>query len=379
MFKRKMQFDKEYNWEDSGFEPGVGNWSEWREWEDHDPFASKAKGRYQLKIALALVSLLFVVVFVWLRSISNEDLLEVTAVPIPTPITTAVIVQPDLSIAPFPTNQPAPTNQPTNIATAILSTNAYLPQELGMLMLRLINEDRQAHGLTVVEWDPVAATAGQHHADDMVAYNYFSHWNLQGLGPEHRYTQVGGVHVVFENLHSFSYTYEDGSGAAIENWPEIVANAQEGLMNSPGHRANILDPAHTHVGVGMAYNAETGQFRLAQMFTNQYVTLTRPLPIHAQTGQRIVVRGQINGHNLSNGILNLAYEPFSAPMSIEALNQTGSYASTAESLKTWQIPLAFDEIISINDNYQPGYYYIRIFVDLPTGQAPVLIHVVTVR
>ena len=48
-------------------------------------------------------------------------------------------------------------------------------------------------------------------------------------------------------------------------------------MDSPGHGANILVPAHTHVGVGIAYRPDLGELRLVQEFVNRYVELD-PLP-----------------------------------------------------------------------------------------------------
>ena len=48
-----------------------------------------------------------------------------------------------------------------------------------------------------------------------------------------------------------------------------VYNADYGhraLMDSPGHRANILDPRFTKVGLGIYHNAR-GEFWVTQMFT----------------------------------------------------------------------------------------------------------------
>jgi hypothetical protein len=182
-----------------------------------------------------------------------------------------------------------------------------------------------------------------------------------------------------ENLHAYEHVYEDGRGVPIEDWAAVIANAQEGLMNSPGHRANILDPAHTHVGIGLAYNALTGQFRLAQEFTNQYTQLSQTLPTQANLGQSIVVKGRIIGDGLSSVLLNLAYEPFLVPLDIEALNQTSTYTSVAKSVDTRRVDLEFNETIVLSHNEEPGFYHIRLFVDTASGQALVLDHVIRVR
>ena len=251
--------------------------------------------------------------------------------------------------------------------------------DLQQQMYRLINEDRAAAGGSQLNWDTTAARAGQRHVEDMIQFNYFSHWNRDGFGPEHRYAQIGGQHAVMENLHTFEYVYEDGRGAPIEDWESVVENAQTGLMNSAGHRVNILDPAHTHVGIGMAYNPEIGQFRLSQEFTNQYVQLIQPIPVQAVLGQEIRVNGRISSNNINNILLDLSYEPFPESVSIEELDATSTYSSVVESIHTIVVSVEFDERILIDENGYPGFYHIRIFGDLPTGQALLMDRIITVR
>ncbi len=257
--------------------------------------------------------------------------------------------------------------------------DVYDPDVLAVWMLDMINTDRVVNGLAPVALDQTATFAGTLHSKDMLQNNYFSHWNLDGLGPEHRYSQIGGEHTVMENLHAFSYTYSNGSGAPIDNWQEVIENAQIGLMNSPGHRDNILDPAHTHVGIGMAYEPATGEFRLAQEFTNQYVTLNQTIPDQVELGDEIVVNGRLPSPDVSNILLDLAYEPFPEPMSHDELNQTNTYMARAQSINTIRLAAEFDEVVAIDTSGDPGFYHIRIFGDLATGQALLMDRVITVQ
>lgn len=149
-------------------------------------------------------------------------------------------------------------------------------------------------------------------------------------------------------------------------------------MNSPGHRANILEPAHTHVGISMAYNPQTGQFRLAQEFTNQYTRLAQPLPQQVGPDDSILVRGQFVGADLSNPLLQLAYEPFPQPLSLDELAQTNTYTSAAVDVETRQVALVLDETIRLNQA-SPGFYHVRLFVDVQGQQALVLNQVDEVR
>ena len=274
-------------------------------------------------------------------------------------------------------------NVPVPTATVTVSTDSEFilvnSIDLQQQMHDLINEARAAEELAQLDWDMTATLAATLHAQDMVQHTYFSHWNQEGLGPEHRYMFVDGQHTVMENIHALSYTYDDGRPAPIENWQEVIQNAHNGLMNSPGHYANIMDPAHTHVGIGMAYNPETGQFRLVQMFTNQYVQLVQPIPAEMALGSVVVVNGRISSSDVTNILLNLAYEPFPTPMTREELDATSTYASRAESLKTVAVSSEFNEHITINGVGEPGFYHIRIFGDLPTGQALLMERIITVR
>jgi len=244
-------------------------------------------------------------------------------------------------------------------------------------MLDLINADRAAANLAPVAWDETAAAAGLAHAADMIARGYFSHWNPEGLGPDHRYSAAGGRYTSMENLHAFSYTYADGRGAPVEDWQTVIVNAQSGLMESLGHRANILHPAHTHVGIGMAYDPVSGHFRLAQEFTNQHAELSLPLPTEARPGDNIRIAGVFGPGAIGNAILDLAYEPFPAPLSLDELAARTTYSSPAESVDTRAIGLTFDETLTLPD--PPGYYHVRLFVDLLTGQAVVVNQVIAVR
>lgn len=266
----------------------------------------------------------------------------------------------------------------TPVPTSPTPPAAFDAIALSARMLDLINRDRAAAGLGPVAWDETAARAGALHAADMIARGFFSHWNPDGLGPDHRYSAAGGAHVARENLYTFSLTFEDGRGAPIDDWPAVIDRAQAELMNSPGHRANILDPSHTGVGIGLAYDAATGQLRLAQEFTNNHATLNTPLPAEARPGDVLRVAGSFGPAAVGGGILDLAYEGFPAPLTAAELAARSTYTSAAQSVGDGRgIGPTFDEMITLPA--APGFYHVRLFVDLASGQAQVLNHVITVR
>ena len=294
-----------------------------------------------------------------------------------TPVATRVVVATapaTLAAAETPAPAPQPTSPPTP-AAAIGGDVQVFPSDdpLYALALELINESRRAAGLSPVAWDEVAAAAGRGHVVEMAADNTFSHWNLAGLGPEHRYSRAGGLGSVRENL------FARASSRPPDDWAAVIREAHAGLMDSPGHRATILDPAQTHVGLAIAFNAATGQMRLAQEFTSHYVTLNQPLPQTAAPGARVVVDGFIDNPHVSNVLLDVAWEPLPRPLSVSELNATGTYMTAAQSFDTRAVGAAFVEEVALDNAGRPGIYHIRIFADVDGEQALVMDHAVWVE
>src|SRR5436309_1381667 len=64
-------------------------------------------------------------------------------------------------------------------ATAQRDDDALTLDQARQYMLELINRDRAAKRLVPVMLDPVATSAGQKHAEEMAAYKYLAHWNLE--------------------------------------------------------------------------------------------------------------------------------------------------------------------------------------------------------
>lgn len=140
--------------------------------------------------------------------------------------------------APVSTPSTAPT---TPTAAGIPSGTVLMADE--QLMVDMINQARSAAGLNPVKADLRLAAVGRAKANDMKVNNYFSHTSPTYGSPWAMMQQVGiTVRWAGENL----------SGN------KSVAGAMASLMLSPGHRANILDPRFTHVGVGIAYGSAYG-------------------------------------------------------------------------------------------------------------------------
>ncbi|MEH7383070.1 CAP domain-containing protein [Bacillus sp. JJ1533] len=87
----------------------------------------------------------------------------------------------------------------------------------------------------------------------MAENNYFSHTNLQGLSPFDR---------MLEDEILFSIA---GENLAYGQFSSIFAH--EGLMNSMGHRENILKKEYKYLGVGVAFNTESHPYYTENFYT----------------------------------------------------------------------------------------------------------------
>ncbi|MBM6617372.1 CAP domain-containing protein [Bacillus suaedaesalsae] len=117
----------------------------------------------------------------------------------------------------------------------------------------LTNAARVVHGLPVLEWDEAVRETARKHSADMAQNNYFSHTNLEGESPFDRMLEDDIVfNVAGENL-------------AYGQFSSIFAH--EGLMNSVGHRENILQKDYEYLGVGVAFNQESQPYYTENYFS----------------------------------------------------------------------------------------------------------------
>jgi uncharacterized protein YkwD/stress response protein SCP2 len=113
-------------------------------------------------------------------------------------------------------------------------------------VVELTNAERARAGLRPLAVDPLLAAAAQAHSTDMVARAFYSHTSPDGSQPWDRATAAGARRrTIGENI------------ACGQRTPAEVV---EGWMNSPGHRANILKPDFTHIGIGFAGGGQKGTY-----------------------------------------------------------------------------------------------------------------------
>jgi uncharacterized protein YkwD len=122
-----------------------------------------------------------------------------------------------------------------------LSLSDGAPSSEEQEVVRLVNLERGIENLHPLIWDNALATAARGHSIDMSQQNYFSHTSLDGRLFHQRITAAG-----------YPYSTCGENIASGYSTPQAVMN---GWMNSPGHRANILNSAFCDIGVGYAFGS----------------------------------------------------------------------------------------------------------------------------
>lgn len=168
------------------------------------------------------------------------------ASPVETPPTTVAGSTPALELTNGVAATPTPAWEAAPAATvqaipARVQQNAEIQKfpEKARGLLDSMNEARRAEGLAPLEWDAALEEVAYARAQNLVTNGYFDHYAPDGES-------------AFSELAARGIRYRlAGENLARNNYVETrtVAAAFDGLMNSPGHRANILEPRFSSVGV----------------------------------------------------------------------------------------------------------------------------------
>ncbi|WP_075617777.1 CAP domain-containing protein [Paenisporosarcina indica] len=152
------------------------------------------------------------------------------------PTTPAAPAKPATPTTPAKPTAPAPTSPSASISS------------IEQQVLTLTNQERSKEGLKPLAADTALMASARAKSADMSNNNYFSH-NSPTLGSP------------FDQMKARGITYR----AAAENiamGQRTAAEVVQGWMESPGHRANIMNGNYTHIGIGYVANGNywTQQF-----------------------------------------------------------------------------------------------------------------------
>lgn len=118
-------------------------------------------------------------------------------------------------------------------------------------VIRLVNNIRKEKGLNALTYDWELSRVARYKSQDMKDNNYFSHTSPVYGSP-------------YQMMKHFGISYRSAGENIAKGYatPQAVVNA---WMNSPGHRANILNASYTHIGVGYV----SGGNHWTQMFISK--------------------------------------------------------------------------------------------------------------
>ncbi len=144
---------------------------------------------------------------------------------------------------PTPTPTPAPTPTPTPSQIELTADQQQ--------MLDLINQERSKVGVAPLKIDAQLQKMAQVKSDEMVAKSYFSHTSPTYGSP-------------FDMMKAFGINYSTAGENIAGN--SSVEGAHEALMNSPGHKENILKSSFNYIGIGITASSTYGK-----MFAQEFI------------------------------------------------------------------------------------------------------------
>jgi uncharacterized protein YkwD len=127
-----------------------------------------------------------------------------------------------------------------------------IDEETEKKMIELVNGERKNNGVGLLTIRQELVPVARAHAKDMWERSYFSHYSPEGKDVGDR---------LEESRINYSFAGENLALAPT------LAIAHDGLMNSPGHRANILNPKFKQIGIGVIDNGYDGKM-FVQIFTD---------------------------------------------------------------------------------------------------------------
>jgi uncharacterized protein YkwD len=154
--------------------------------------------------------------------------------------------------------------------------------------LERINVERTTRGLSPLALRRELLAPARFQSLDMAANHFFDHQSLDGRSPGDRVTALDRRALIQRSAENLAML-EIVRGRY--NFSKSLPQLHDNLMNSPSHRANILNPDLTHVAIGVVVT-RTGVWA-TQVFLNLSGTLSEDVPLRMTAGQSLRARPRI--------------------------------------------------------------------------------------
>ncbi len=144
-------------------------------------------------------------------------------------------------------------------------------EEIEADLVAHINRERRAAGLAPLLYRPELRGAARFHSLDLAANGRFDHAGTAGRSPFERIAALDRTLIAAGAWENVSRVGGDVAPGEVTRW------IHDGLMQSDGHRANILAAEATHVAVGVVAIGKT--VYTTQLFVAEVASLPAPLPV----------------------------------------------------------------------------------------------------
>lgn len=201
------------------------------------------------------------------------------------------------------------------------------------------NDNRVADNLIPLKVNPLLQEAAREKANDMAEKGYFAHTSPEGKTPWYWFDRVG-----------YSFVYAGENLAVNFSDSKDVINA---WMDSPGHRANIMNQYFSEIGIGVAkgnYEGVEAEF-VVQLFG-------RPVPAVAATAVRPKISPKPSPIAKASPLITPQTETFAAVKGVESdkiVNEVKDVNTAVNDNKSVQ-PYALEKIFS-NPKVTVTYIY----------------------
>ena len=152
----------------------------------------------------------------------------------------------------------------------VITKSDFLAAIYSSVLVDLANQDRAQNSVSMLVVNPLLVKAAEMKAEDMAKKGYFAHYSPDGKAPWD-----------WIKLARYSYT-SAGENLAIDFTDSTDVN--NAWMNSPGHRANLLNQRYTEIGIATKEGIYQGRQTtfVVEMFANPSSVALAPTPIKTE-------------------------------------------------------------------------------------------------
>ena len=199
-----------------------------------------------------------------------------------------------------------PLNRPTVAADYVplaedclnqLPEGSAIERDMESRFADLVNEERAKVGLPPLRLRPALRQPARFHSLDMAANNFFSH-----VGPDAR-SVSDRIALLDRGLVSRAQGENLALGEGFPPTEDVVALLHRGLMDSEGHRNNILNPKWTHFAIGIVRVGD--RVAVTQIFVIESGEISPPPPALVRRGERLSFNLRLNDWSPHKIVLRL--------------------------------------------------------------------------